>query len=126
MWVLRPKLGNRGAGAKEAAICGKTSVPLINEMAAQCMMAAAQANWKVQSELRWKIVNTNSRGGGAMKNLRQSRRSIFRVLLVGIAFCGFAMGAPREEIKTIVEREYPSLDRIYIDVHHAPELSLME
>jgi amidohydrolase len=34
--------------------------------------------------------------------------------------------APKEEIKAIVEREYPALEKIYMGVHAAPELSLLE
>ncbi|HEV8604517.1 MAG TPA: M20/M25/M40 family metallo-hydrolase, partial [Tepidisphaeraceae bacterium] len=46
-----------------------------------------------------------------------------------VAIVGLVMGAgplPKEEIKAIVEREYPSLEKIYLGVHLAPELSLLE
>jgi hippurate hydrolase len=47
--------------------------------------------------------------------------------LLGMAIANAAMGAaPKEDIKTIVEKEYPSLEKIYMGVHQAPELSLME
>ena len=42
------------------------------------------------------------------------------------AFAQFSAAAPKEEIKSIVEREYPALEKIYMGVHQAPELSLME
>src|SRR5438445_706478 len=37
-----------------------------------------------------------------------------------------AVGAPKDQIKAIVEREYPALEKIYMGVHQAPEWSLME
>jgi hippurate hydrolase len=47
--------------------------------------------------------------------------------LLGMAVANATMGAaPKEDIKTIVEKEYPSLEKIYMGVHQAPELSLME
>src|SRR4051794_8267975 len=49
-----------------------------------------------------------------------------RVVIIALGFASFVAAAPKEEIKAIVEREYSSLDKIYISVHQAPELSLME
>jgi len=46
--------------------------------------------------------------------------------VVVLVFAQFSAGAPKEEIKSIVEREYPALEKIYMGVHQAPELSLME
>jgi len=43
-----------------------------------------------------------------------------------MALARMAAAAPKEDIKAIVEREYPSLEKIYMGVHQAPELSLME
>ena len=48
------------------------------------------------------------------------------VVIVVFAIVGFAAAAPKEEIKALVEREYPALEKIYMGVHQAPELSLME
>ena len=55
----------------------------------------------------------------------KSRGVWIAVLVMVIA--QVALGAaPKEQIKAIVEREYPALEKIYMDVHQAPELSLME
>jgi metal-dependent amidase/aminoacylase/carboxypeptidase family protein len=42
------------------------------------------------------------------------------------AMTGIVWGAPKEEIKAIADREFPALEKIYMGVHQAPELSLME
>jgi amidohydrolase len=51
------------------------------------------------------------------------KRRIILVLWIGITTIG---AAPKDQIKAIVEREYPALEKIYMGVHQAPELSLME
>src|SRR3954470_16155484 len=53
------------------------------------------------------------------------RRRIGAVVIV-LMTARFVLAAPKEEIKAIVEREYPALEKIYMGVHQAPELSLME
>src|SRR5256885_213930 len=52
---------------------------------------------------------------------------VVRAVALSLVLVRIAGGAaPREEIKAIVEREYPALEKIYVVVHQAPELSLME
>jgi len=52
---------------------------------------------------------------------------ILRIMILGVLIVpAAAQAAPKEEIKSIVEREYPALEKIYMGVHQAPELSLME
>jgi amidohydrolase len=52
-------------------------------------------------------------------------RAVSVVMTVSI-MTHFAMAAPKDEIRAIAEREYPALEKIYVGVHQAPELSLME
>src|SRR3954469_18002080 len=54
------------------------------------------------------------------------KRAIYLVVGIWALLGHIVLGAPRKEIEAIVEREYPSLEKIYIGVHQAPELSLME
>src|SRR5258705_8284135 len=57
--------------------------------------------------------------------MRMKRQMYLSVALI-TALTQIAQSAPRKEIEAIVEREYPSLEKIYMGVHQAPELSLME
>jgi amidohydrolase len=50
----------------------------------------------------------------------------FWFVLIILAVANISVAAPKDQIKAIVEREYPALEKIYIGVHQAPELSLME
>jgi hippurate hydrolase len=54
------------------------------------------------------------------------KRAIYLVLVGMAALSQLTLAAPRKEIESIVEREYPALEKIYMGVHQAPELSLME
>src|SRR2546421_939867 len=60
--------------------------------------------------------------GGSMR----SAAKIFLAIVMAVVIRGAEAAAPNEEIKAIVEREYPALEKIYMGVHQAPELSLME
>src|SRR5215212_652927 len=65
------------------------------------------------------------RGHG--QNARDTRRQTACALVLFMLLVRVLVGAEvREEIKGIVEREYPGLEKIYLGVHGAPELSLME
>src|SRR3954471_11791869 len=56
----------------------------------------------------------------------RSSRVTYWSLLIALTVARVALAAPKEEIKAIVDREYPALEKIYTGVHQAPELSLME
>ena len=52
---------------------------------------------------------------------------VVRAVILSVMMVRIASGAAlKEEITAIVEREYPALEKIYVGVHQAPELSLME
>src|SRR5215213_9189604 len=63
--------------------------------------------------------------GSTSKGTRMKRSLILTILVATLAPSAMAE-APRDQIKTLVEKEYPSLEKIYMGVHQAPELSLME
>src|SRR4051812_43208751 len=71
-----------------------------------------------------KIIEGEDAGGDSGGIRGGSMRWMAAVLLA--AMTGSAWGAPKAEIAAIAEREYPALEKIYIGVHTAPELSLME
>src|SRR5258706_13210677 len=54
------------------------------------------------------------------------KRTICLMAVIATTLARMAAAAPKQEINAIIDREYPSLEKIYIGVHQAPELSLME
>src|SRR6266516_3931598 len=62
--------------------------------------------------------------GRKRKGVKMRNRLAIVMMMALTRLAGGA--APKEEIKAIVDREYPALEKIYMGVHQAPELSLME
>src|SRR5436305_4798558 len=54
------------------------------------------------------------------------KRTIYLMVVIVAALAQMAAAAPKQEINAVVDREYPALEKIYMGVHQAPELSLME
>src|SRR4051812_47474386 len=54
------------------------------------------------------------------------KRIIYLMAIIATTLARMSAAAPKQEIRAIVDREYPALEKIYMGVHQAPELSLME